>query len=212
MRKNFSANHKHLSLDYRISIEKGLDQHLSLRSIALSLDKGPTTISKEIKKHLSFHEHNHFNEPRNKCTFFKDCKKKHICHSFAPVCKKMCRLCAHCNSHCPDFFPRSFHCPKLDKAPFVCNGCHKKTSCRLDKASSAHRQYRTLLVESRTGINISPEHLLLLDELISPLILQGHSPYMILQNHPEIPLSEKTIYNYIDSGAFSVKNIDLPKK
>lgn len=61
-------------------------------------------------------------------------------------------------------------------------------------------------------INISPEHLLLLDELISSLILQGHSPYMILQNHPEIPLSEKTIYNYIASGAFSIKNIDLPKK
>lgn len=216
MGKNFSANYKHLSLDHRISIEKGLDQHLSLRSIALSLGKDPTTISKEIKKHLTLHQHNHFNEPRNKCTFFKDCKKKHICHSFAPVCKKMCRLCRLCNSHCPDFIPRSYHCPKLDKAPFVCNGCHKKNSCRLDKAfykaSSAHRQYRTLLVESRTGINISPEHLLLLDELISPLILQGHSPYMVLHNHPEIPLSEKTIYNYIASGAFSVKNIDLPKK
>lgn len=28
----------------------------------------------------------------------------------------------------------------------------------------------------------------------------------------EIGLSEKTIYNYIDSGAFTIKNIDLPKK
>lgn len=35
---------------------------------------------------------------------------------------------------------------------------------------------------------------------------------MILQNHPEIPFSEKTLYNYIESGALSVKNIDLPKK
>lgn len=35
---------------------------------------------------------------------------------------------------------------------------------------------------------------------------------MILQDHPEIPLSEKTLYNYIESGALSVKNIDLPKK
>ena len=35
---------------------------------------------------------------------------------------------------------------------------------------------------------------------------------MILQHHPEIPYSEKTIYNYIESGALSVKNIDLPKK
>lgn len=212
----FSGNQKHLTLDDRIIIEKGLDQHLSLRSIALSLAKDPTTVSKEIRKHLSFHEHNHFNEPRNKCAFFKDCKKKHICQTYAPVCNKMCRLCNHCNSHCTDFIPRSYHCSRLDKAPFVCNGCDKKTSCRLDKAfykaAAAHRQYRTVLVESRTGISISPKDLILLDELVSPLVLQGHSPYMILRHHPEITLSEKTIYNYIESGALSVKNMDLPKK
>lgn len=67
-------------------------------------------------------------------------------------------------------------------------------------------------MESRTGINLSQEDLILLDELVSPLILQGHSSYMILQNHPEITLSEKTIYNYMEFGALSVKNIDLPKK
>ena len=42
--------------------------------------------------------------------------------------------------------------------------------------------------------------------------MQGQSPYMILQNHPEISCSEKTLYNYIDSGSLSAKNIDLPKK
>ena len=30
--------------------------------------------------------------------------------------------------------------------------------------------------------------------------------------HPEIGLCEKTIYNYIDCGALTAKNIDLPKK
>lgn len=44
-----TATQKHMTLDDRISIEKGLDQHLSLRSIALQLGKDPTTISKEIK-------------------------------------------------------------------------------------------------------------------------------------------------------------------
>ena len=205
-----------MTLDDRISIEKGLDQHLSLRSIALQLGKDPTTISKEIKKHRSFQEHNHFNEPANKCALAKDCKKKNICGTYAPVCKRMCRSCNHCNSHCEDFIPRSYHCSLLDKAPFVCNGCSKKNPCRLDKAyyrsSTAHRQYKTILVESRAGINISPADLVALDELVTPLILQGQSPYMILRNHPEIALSEKTLYNYIESGALSVKNIDLPKK
>lgn len=216
MSKQIAGNQKHLTMDDRIVIEKGLDQKRSLRSIAVQLGKDPSTISKEIKKHRSFQEHNRFNEPRNKCALSKDCRKKNICGTFAPVCQKMCRLCNHCNSHCTDFTPRTYHCSKLDKAPFVCNSCSSKIGCRLDKAyyraATAHRQYRTVLVESRTGINISPENLTSLDELVSPLILQGQSPYMILQNHPEIPCSEKTLYNYIESGALSVKNIDLPKK
>lgn len=205
-----------MTLDDRIVIEKELGQQRSLRSIAIQLGKDPTTISKEIKKHRSFQEHNHFNESKNKCALLKDCRKKNICGTFAPVCQKMCRLCNHCNSHCKDFVPRSYHCPKLDKAPFVCNGCSRKSGCHLDKfyyrATTAHRRYRTVLVESRAGINISPEALTSLDELVTPLVLQGQSPYMILQNHPEIPCSEKTLYNYIESGALSVKNINLPKK
>lgn len=216
MCKSIPGNQKHLTLDQRIIIEKELDQGKSLRSIALQLGKDPTTISKEIKKHRPIQEHNRFNESKNKCALVNDCKKKNICGCFAPICKRMCKFCNHCNSHCDDFVPRSYNCQKLDKAPFVCNACSKKSGCRLDKAyyraTTAHRQYRTVLVESRSGINISPEHLTRLDELITPLILQGQSPYMILQNHPEIPCCEKTLYNYIESGALSVKNIDLPKK
>ena len=72
MNNSKTATQKHMTLDDRISIEKGLDQHLSLRSIALQLGKDPTTISKEIKKHRSFQEHNRFNEPANKCALQKD--------------------------------------------------------------------------------------------------------------------------------------------
>ena len=216
MCKSIPGTQKHMTMDQRIIIEKGLDQGSSIRSIALQLGKDPTTISKEIKKHRTIQEHSPFNESKNKCALLKDCKKKNICGIYAPVCKRMCKLCNHCNSHCDDFTPRSYHCSKLDKAPFVCNACSKKSGCRLDKtyyrATTAHREYRTVLIESRTGINITPEDLTKLDELVSPLILQGQSPYMILQNHPEIPYSEKTLYNYIESGALSVKNIDLPKK
>ena len=216
MSKSIPGNQKHLTLDNRITIEKGLDTGTSLRQIALSLDKDPSTISKEIRKHRTQHPHNTYNEPHNKCAHFTICKKKHICNLYAPVCKRQCRYCTQCNRVCPDFEPRSYHCEKLDKAPFVCNGCPHKTGCRLDKAyykaSSANRKYRTILVESRSGINISEDDLTRLDELVSPLIRQGQSPFMILQNHPEIKLSEKTLYNYIDSGALSVKNLDLPKK
>ena len=216
MSKSIPGNQKHLTLNGRIDIEKGLNQGLSLRQIAKSLGKDPSTISKEIRKHRTHYPHSSFNESHNKCARLSDCKKKNICGTYAPVCKKPCRRCPLCNRKCPDFVPMSHHCDKLDKAPFVCNNCSKKIPCRLDKAyyraSTAHRQYRTVLVESRNGINISEDDLKRLDELVSPLIRHGQSPFMILQHHPEIELSEKTLYNYIDSGALSVKNIDLPKK
>lgn len=200
----------------RISIEKGLDNALSLRKIAEGIGKDPSTISKEIKKHRTLHGHNVFNEPANKCALFGSCKKKSLCSDRSPSCRKACRNCHLCNRICPDFTPRSYHCDLLDKAPFVCNGCSQKCHCRLDKyyyrATTAFREYKTVLVEARSGINISEPDLKILDEQVSPLILQGQSPYTILRNHPEIGLSEKTIYNYIDQGALSVRNIDLPKK
>lgn len=99
---------------------------------------------------------------------------------------------------------------------FRLNGCSKKASCRLDKyyyrAATAHRQYRAVLTESKAGINISEDALALLDETVNPLIRQGQSVYTVLQNHPEIPQCEKTLYNYIESGALSVGNLDLSKK
>lgn len=216
MSKTIPGNHKHMTQDNRVLIEKGLDAALSLRKIAQELEKDPSTISKEIKKHRTLHPHNTFNELPNKCVHYSDCKKKHLCAIRNSSCKKLCRNCHLCNRICPDFVAKSYHCHLLDKAPFVCNGCPKKRHCRLDKyfyrATTAFREYKTILIESRTGINISENDLKVLDEQVSPLIRKGQSPYTILRNHPEIGLSEKTIYNYIDLGALSVKNIDLPKK
>ena len=208
---------KHMTLDDRVAIETNLNESKSFRAIGLAIGKDPTTISKEIKKHRIIKEHSPFNTSSNKCFYSKTCKKKNVCNSQSDICKKkLCKNCFRCNSNCPDFKLVSYHCSKLDKAPFVCNGCEKKIHCRLDKyyyrASLAHKDYKTVLVESRTGINITPEDLAELDALVTPLILNGHSPYMILNNHPEIQISEKTLYNYIESGALSVRNIDLPKK
>lgn len=117
MSKLLPGNQKHLNLDCRITIEKELDKQTPMRRIAKLPDKDPTTISKEIKKHRICQPHNSFNEPGNQCSLFKDCKKKHICQIFQPVCKKLCRSCRFCNSRCPDFRPKDYHCPKLDRLP-----------------------------------------------------------------------------------------------
>ena len=74
------------------------------------------------------------------------------------------------------------------------------------------RDYRSVLIEAREGINTTEADLKVLDEVVSPLIRQGHSPAMILMNHLELHISEKTIYNYIEKGYMSVINLDLQRK
>ena len=51
-----------------------------------------------------------------------------------------------------------------------------------------------------------------MDEVIKSLVSQGQSPYHILCNHPELDMSVKTMYNYIDSGVLLTRNIDLKRK
>lgn len=46
------SNNKHLTLDDRITIEKGLSNGACLKAIADTLNKDKSTILKEIKRHV----------------------------------------------------------------------------------------------------------------------------------------------------------------
>ena len=50
------------------------------------------------------------------------------------------------------------------------------------------------------------------DQIISPLIEQSQSPYQILTNHPELDMSVRSMYTYIDKGLFTARNIDLKQQ
>lgn len=50
------------------------------------------------------------------------------------------------------------------------------------------------------------------DQIISPLIEQGQSPYQIITNHPELDMSVRSMYTYIDKGLFTARNIDLKRQ
>ena len=39
-------------------------------------------------------------------------------------------------------------------------------------------------------------------DVIKPLLAQGQSPFQIVTNHPELGISEKTLYNYIENDVF----------
>ena len=50
------------------------------------------------------------------------------------------------------------------------------------------------------------------DKIITPLIAQGQSPYQIVANHPELNLSVRSVYNYLDMGLLTARNVDLKRK
>ena len=79
-------------------------------------------------------------------------------------------------------------------------------------ARFADRKYREKLRDSRTGINMTKRELCKKDQIVSPLIEQGQSPYHILANHPELDMSVRTLYSYLDQGLFTARNIDLKRK
>ncbi len=59
---------------------------------------------------------------------------------------------------------------------------------------------------------MSAQELAKKDSIITPLIYQGQSPYQILTNHPELDMSVRTLYSYLDDGILSARNIDLKRK
>lgn len=190
-----SSNNKnlHLTAQERIIIEKGIENGSTKAAIALTIGKDKSTVGKEIKKHR---ELVHKSSYKINCANMKNCSHNHVC------------------DNCVDFKP--FTCNRRDRSPGACNGCSKYTHCRYDKyrykADFSHKKYREDLVDSRTGINMSYEKCKAMADIIVPLIKAGHSPYHIVTNHPELNISEKTLYNYIENGIFrefGLLDIDL---
>ena len=194
-----SSNNKnlHLTVQERIIIEKGIENGFTkAAAIALTIGKDKSTVGKEIKKHR---ELVHKSSYKINCSNMKNCSHNHVC------------------VNCADFKP--FTCNRRDRSPGACSGCSKYTHCRYDKyrykADFSHKKYREDLVDSRTGINMSYEECKAMADIIVPLIKAGHSPYHIVTNHPELNISEKTLYNYIENGIFKefgLFDIDLKIK
>lgn len=180
-----SSNNKnlHLTVQERIIIEKGIENGSTKAAIALTIGKDKSTFGKEIKKHR---ELVHKSSYKINCANMKNCSHNHVC------------------DNCADFKP--FTCNRRDRSPGACSGCSKYTHCRYDKyrykADFSHKKYREDLVDSRTGINMSYEEYKAMADIIVPLIKAGHSPYHIVTNHPELNISEKTLYNYIENDIF----------
>lgn len=208
---------KHLTLEEKEIISQSLTNGMNFKEIGILISRHPSTIAREVMRHKeSVKKRVSFSGSLNHtCQHMRDCSIKNLCSSCTNI--KFCKNCIQrdCTSFCKKH--TQVFCHLASKPPYVCNSCNRKSSCYFEKfyyrASSAHKAYLSTLKESREGINLEPWELGELDDLVSPLILQGQSIAHIYANHAlEIPCTIRTLYEYIAQGLFSVKNLDLRRK
>lgn len=161
-----------MTLDDRIEIQECLNKGISFKDIGRRIGKDPTTISKEVKKHLIVYR-----------------------NSFTTTDKL---------------------CPKLLRAPFVCNGCEKRnhSNCRFARqkyvAREAQKAYENLLVEAREGIPLNQESFYETEKIVSNAVKKGQHIYHILKTN-NLPVSKSTVYRHINKGYYTISSIDLPR-
>ena len=184
---------KHMTLSERKDIEMLLKEGKSFKEIGRSLGKDCTTISKEVRHRLIERKSGAWGQAYNACVLRFGCKKSLLCKKLECEIKK-CATCKICNNFCDSFSEEV--CKKLDKPPYVCNGCETLKKCTLRKkfyiAADAQEEYEYVLSESRTGIAINEDELSCLDQLLTPLIQKGQSIHHICVNNADsIMYSEK---------------------
>ena len=196
---------KHLILDERYVIEHSLNENMSFKAIGKQILKDCTTVSKEVKSHIVFEKKGAPYKP------FNDCLNRRHCSHHGDVCiscerhksRNKCSVCGHCTTSCVDYSKEE--CPKLSKAPYVCNGCDMLNNCTLEKrfykALVAQKEYELVRSESRSGFNLCEDELKQLDSVISPLLKNGQSIHHIIANNPSQPVAELDSVEGIKGGS-----------
>ena len=107
-------------------------------------------------------------------------------------------------------------CERLKHSPHVCNGCKSRSGCRKIRwtyyAREAQRAYDELIKSCRQGINLTPEEVHTINEVITPLIKKGQTTNHLYINHPDIlDFSKSSFYRYINDGVFEFGPLDFPR-
>lgn len=173
----------HLSYEDRKNIEDGLNDRKSILEISKNIGKSHSTILREIDRNKIYYK------PNN--------------HGFVKFAD-------------PKDFYKYMHCDRLEKSPHVCNGCKSRSGCRKERytyyARKADDSYRELKSESRKGINLTPEEVYKINEVIAPLIKKGQTINHLYINHPDIlNFSKPSFYNYVNNGVFEFGPLDFPR-
>lgn len=163
-------------------------------------------------KHMTLDDRIEIQECLNKGMTFKAIAKR-ICKDPTTVSKEV-KL--HSRTHTNSFVKTDECCPKLLKAPFVCNGCPKRnhSNCQYLRrryvAKEAQAEYETVLTESREGIPLNKEEFYETERTISEAVQAGQHIYHAIQAN-NLAVSKSTVYRHIAKGYYSISPIDLPR-
>lgn len=199
----------------RVGIEVGIAKKDSFKKIAKKIGRHPVTVAREIKENRTKLPGGFPNG--NDCKFFTYCHKRQMCGADVDACNRDCKRCRgfDCRENCDRY--ESAECTKYEKPPYVCNVCSYRNQCKKTRyyynARHADAAVKRRRSDSRSGPQLSQEDIELINQILKPLVNKGQPLTHIYAEHEnEFPVSLRTLYNYIDAGRLSVRNIDLRRK
>ena len=205
----------HLTLTNRVEIERGLRENQSFNEIARHLGVSRSTVLREVRKHLQGSDKGAKGRVPNRCIHRSTCDRHFLCASCnKPHQDRKCSACGHCNAVCPDF--KEIVCRKLQRPPYVCNGCPEEWKCVLHKmfyiADAAQKAYSALLVSAREGAAVTDEERTEMTDTLADALGKHQSIHHAMAANPDIfHVSERTLYTYVRNGVLKpVCLSDLP--
>lgn len=170
-----------MDLSDRSEIQIGLERGSTIKEIASTIGKDPTTVSKEIKRNI----------------FTKEADIEVICKDGKGNVKEVAK--------CPLLKRVPYVCNGCKKKRHRC--AYNK---RFYYAKNAQIKYEEVLIESRSGIALGQESFHELDKILTEGIKKGQRLYHLSQTK-ELDVSQATIYRYLHKGYLSVNKFDFPR-
>ncbi len=204
-----------MDLTDRVAIETGLCRGESFKKIAKRIERHPSTVAHEVLENRTY-IHNTYYAGKD-CRYVRKCIVTGLCGADESACGRRCKYCrgVDCTAVCERY--ESIACHKPDKPPYVCNTCKDRKLCIKDKyiytAQYADAAVSRRRSESRQGIHLTPEQKAFVDELVTRLVKKGQPLTHIYSEHEaEMPMCLRSLYNYIDAGELTIRNVDLRRK
>lgn len=200
----------HFTLEKRELLEALLSTNSDLKTIATMLNMSESSISREVKRNRVTVENK---KKSNKCIYVKECIIKKLCSN--TNCFTLCKNCFYgrnCSSICENY--DEMKCKKLDRFPYVCNGCNQKKSCTFNfvkyVATTADKRAKLIGSECRRGINLIEDEFAILDTTLVKATNKGQSVEHMCQ-YGDFSVGPRTIRNYIKNGYTTTSQIETPR-